>query len=187
VDRRFTLHEVRVYASPLQDAAQVDLGDAFLDITAEQVASMLFAVFLGALIGLERELSHKPLGLRTNVLICLGASIFTIASIQMGLTFGGSPERIAAQIVGGIGFLGAGAIIRDRGTVQGATTAATIWLVASLGIACGAGFFMIAMVGTALALFVLFGLHWVEKKLVRQSRGAAAKSTGSATDERIGP
>lgn len=138
-----------------------------MDITWEQLISMLAAVVLGALIGLERELSGKPLGLRTNILICLGACIFTIASIQLGLLYDGSPERIAAQIVGGVGFLGAGAIIRDRGTVQGATTAATIWLVASLGVACGAGFFFLAATGTILTLFVLFGLHPVERRLAR--------------------
>jgi len=134
---------------------------------------MLAAIALGALIGLEREASHKPIGLRTNILICLGACIFTIVSIQIGLMYEGSPDRIAAQIVGGIGFLGAGAIIRDRGTVQGATTAATIWLVASLGVACGAGFFVLATVGTVLALFVLFGLHPVERRLARH------RATGS--------
>jgi len=131
------------------------------------LVSMLAAVVLGALIGLERELSNKPLGLRTNILICLGACIFTIASIQLGLLYEGSPDRLAAQIVGGVGFLGAGAIIRDRGTVQGATTAATIWLVASLGVACGAGFFLVATAGTVLTLFVLFGLHPLERKLAR--------------------
>ena len=149
-----------------------------VNVSLEQIGSMLAAVLLGALIGLERELSRKPLGLRTNVLICLGASIFTIVSIQMGLALGGSPERIAAQIVGGIGFLGAGAIIRDRGTVQGATTAATIWLVASIGMACGAGYFAVALVGTALALFVLFGLHPFEKKMDQYRSGA-----GTVMDE----
>lgn len=149
-----------------------------MDITAEQIVSMLVAVVLGALIGLEREVSGKAVGLRTNILICLGASIFTIVSIRMGMTFGGSPERMAAQIVGGIGFLGAGAIIRDRGTVQGATTAATIWLVASLGVACGAGFFVIAILGTVLALLILFGLHPLEKDLARRraDRGARKDS-----------
>jgi putative Mg2+ transporter-C (MgtC) family protein len=138
-----------------------------MDIAAQQLISMLAAIVLGALIGLERELSNKPLGLRTNILICLGACIFTIASIELGLRFEGSADRIAAQVVGGVGFLGAGAIIRDRGTVQGATTAATIWLVASLGVACGAGFFLIATIGTVLTLFVLFGLHPVERRLAR--------------------
>lgn len=149
-----------------------------VDITVRQLISMLVAVALGAMIGLERELSDKPLGLRTNTLISLGACIFTIMSIQIGLAFHGSPGRMAAQIVGGIGFLGAGAIIRDRGTVQGATTAATIWLVASLGVACGAGFLAIAVTGTVLALFVLFGMHPLERKLARYRHATGTKYTG---------
>jgi len=151
-----------------------DIGT--MDITAQQLISMLAAIVLGALIGLERELSNKPLGLRTNILICLGACIFTIASIQIGLRFESPVDRIAAQVVGGVGFLGAGAIIRDRGTVQGATTAATIWLVASLGIACGAGFFLIATLGTLLTLFVLFGLHPFERWLARYRAGGHKQS-----------
>ena len=142
-----------------------------MDITWEQIGSMFAAVALGGLIGLERELGNKPVGLRTNILICLGAAIFTIVSVQMGRSLEGSSVRIAAQIVGGVGFLGAGAIIRDRGTVQGATTAATIWLVASLGMACGAGFFVLATVGTLLTLFVLFALHPLERKLDRRVSG----------------
>lgn len=137
-------------------------------ITAEQLASMFVATLIGALIGLEREVSHKPVGLRTNMLICLGACIFTIVSVQLGLSLGGAPERMAAQVVQGVGFLGAGAIIRDRGSVQGATTAATIWLVASLGVASGAGYFILAGVGTGLTLFVLFGLHPIEAWLDRR-------------------
>lgn len=155
-----------------------------MGLTVQQLISMLTAILLGAMIGLERELSEKPIGLRTNTLICLGACIFTIISIQIGLVYDGSPERIASQVVGGIGFLGAGAIIRDRGTVQGATTAATIWLVASLGVACGAGFFLLAAVGTVLALFVLFGLHLLERKLARHrttgSKQRADTNTGTS-------
>jgi len=149
-----------------------------MDFTSSQLISMLVAVVLGALIGLERELSNKPLGLRTNILICLGACLFTIASIEFAALYHGSADRIAAQIVGGVGFLGAGAIIRDRGTVQGATTAATIWLVASLGVACGAGFFVIAAAGTVLTLVVLFGLHPLERKLARH-RAVGGKQTYS--------
>lgn len=92
----------------------------------EQVVSLFVATLLGALIGLEREFNQKAAGLRTNILICIGACVFTLISRQMGAAFDGSATRIAAHIVGGIGFLGAGAIIRDRGGVQGITTAATI-------------------------------------------------------------
>ena len=108
-------------------------------IWQEDVFNILLATFLGAAIGLERELSGKSAGLRTNLLICLGAAIFTIISKRM-VVGEGSTTRVAAQIVTGVGFLGAGALIQDRRGVHGLTTAATIWLVASIGMACGAGF-----------------------------------------------
>jgi len=129
----------------------------------EDVYSIVLAVVFGAAIGLERELSHKAAGLRTNVLICLGAAVFTIISRQMAAGQQDSLTRIAAQIVTGVGFLGAGAIIVDRGGVHGLTTAATIWLVASIGMACGAGFYNLAIISTILAIAVLIGMA----KLVR--------------------
>jgi putative Mg2+ transporter-C (MgtC) family protein len=126
---------------------------------------IILAVLFGAAIGLEREVRGKAAGLRTNVLICLGASVFTIISKQMSLGIGGSPTRIAAQIVTGVGFLGAGAIIQDRGGVHGLTTAATIWLVASIGMACGAGHHTLAVISTFTAIAVLLGLGYLEKPL----------------------
>ena len=116
------------------------------------------AAILGAIIGLEREFHHKPAGLRTNILICIGAAVFTIISKQMALGTNDSFTRIAAQIVTGVGFLGAGAIIQDRGGVHGLTTAATIWLVSSIGMACGAGLFKLAIFTTFIAIFVLMVL-----------------------------
>jgi putative Mg2+ transporter-C (MgtC) family protein len=134
-----------------------------------QVISLLVAAVLGAAIGLERELNQKAAGLRTNILICLGACIFTLISRQMGSAFESSATRIAAHIVGGIGFLGAGAIIQDRAGVQGITTAATIWLVASIGMSCGAGLYGLAFVATALAILTLLGLGPLERKLKKYS------------------
>jgi len=125
--------------------------------------SIILAIVLGAVIGMEREISGKAAGLRTNVLICLGAAVFTIISRQMVAGTNGSVARIAAQIVTGVGFLGAGAIIQDRGGVHGLTTAATIWLVSSIGMACGAGFYGLAIVAALTAILVLIGLG----KLVR--------------------
>jgi len=119
---------------------------------------LFLAVLFGALIGSERQMSGKAAGLRTNILICLGAAIFTIVSREMGGGHSDSITRIAAQVVSGIGFLGAGAIIQDRGGVHGLTTAATIWLVASIGMACGAGFYLLALISTALAVIVLLVL-----------------------------
>jgi len=119
---------------------------------------LLMAAIFGALIGAERQLSGKAAGLRTNILICLGAAVYTIVSSEMGGGQSDSITRIAAQIVSGIGFLGAGAIIQDRGGIHGLTTAATIWLVASIGMACGAGFYLLALISTAIAVTVLLAL-----------------------------
>ena len=134
------------------------------------VLSVLLATAFGGAIGLEREISGKPAGLRTNILICLGAAVFTIISKQMAEP-GGSFTRIAAQIVTGVGFLGAGAIIQDRGGVHGLTSAATIWLVASIGMACGAHLYSLATITTGLAILVLIGLA----KLVRPLEPYGAK------------
>jgi putative Mg2+ transporter-C (MgtC) family protein len=130
------------------------------------VHSIILAVVLGAAIGLEREIRGKAAGLRTNVLICLGAAVFTIISRQMA---GGqdSITRIAAQIVTGVGFLGAGAVIQDRGGIYGLTTAATIWLVASVGMACGAKLYLLAVISTLIAIVVLVGFGQLEKPLGR--------------------
>lgn len=131
------------------------------------VLSIILAVVLGAAIGLEREVHRKAAGLRTNVLICLGAAVFTMISRQMGASHGGSLTRIAAGIVTGVGFLGAGAIIRERASVLGLTTAATIWLVASIGMACGAKLHLLAVISTLIAIIVLIGLGRLEKPLER--------------------
>jgi putative Mg2+ transporter-C (MgtC) family protein len=136
----------------------------------EDVFSILLATFLGAAIGLERELSGKSAGLRTNLLICLGAAIFTIISKRMYEFGEGSTTRIAAQIVTGVGFLGAGALIQDRRGVHGLTTAATIWLVASIGMACGAGFHDLAIVSTLITIIVLAGFLKLAKPLERYAK-----------------
>lgn len=133
----------------------------------DDLISILLATVLGAGIGLERELSHKAAGLRTNLLICLGAALFTIISAEMAAGANDSLTRIAAQIVTGVGFLGAGAIIQDRGGVHGMTTAATIWLVASIGMACGARFYQLAIISTLIILFVLICVGRLSKHLDR--------------------
>ncbi len=135
-----------------------------MELNWEHVVRLLAACVAGAIIGIERELHGKPAGLRTNVMICLGAALFTVLSIEMAAIGGriADPSRIAAQIVTGVGFLGAGAIIQLRGHVMGLTTAATIWLVASVGRALGAGDFILAGVATALTAGVLFGLSVAE-------------------------
>jgi len=127
--------------------------------------SIGLAILCGGLIGLEREISGKSAGLRTNLLICLGATLFTIISKNMGAGTYESSTRIAAQIVTGVGFLGAGAIIQDTGGVHGLTTAATIWLVASIGMACGAGYYWLASIPTVISLLILFGLGKLAKQI----------------------
>ena len=123
---------------------------------------LLLAAGLGAVLGVEREYRHKPAGLRTNILISIGAALFTIVSIQLATGGLGSGDRVAAQIVTGIGFLGAGAILRHGAMVQGMTTAATIWVNAAVGMAAGAGLLGLAIATTALTIAVLFGLPFIE-------------------------
>jgi len=139
----------------------------------EYLTAIVLAVAFGGIIGLERELSRKPAGLRTNVLICIGAAVFTIISRHLGAAAGDSITRITAQIVTGVGFLGAGAIIQDRGGIHGLTTAATIWLVASVGMACGAGLYRLAVMVTIITIFVLFVLGKLE--IIAESRRKSSK------------
>ncbi len=136
---------------------------------------LVLAVILGGAIGLERELQQKAAGLRTNILICAGAALFTELSLAMTAEFG-DPSRIAAQIVTGVGFLGAGAIIQGRGTVTGLTTAATMWLVAAIGMAVGFGALLEATGTTLLVVLVLVALRpierWIEKRRQLESGDA---------------
>jgi putative Mg2+ transporter-C (MgtC) family protein len=124
------------------------------------------AAGLGAAIGVERELRQKAAGLRTNMLIALGSAVFTVVSLEIART-GGTPDRIAAQIVTGIGFLGAGAILRSGRSIHGMTTAATIWVNASIGMAAGAGLYTVAVSGTIITLIVLALLPYFEQRLDR--------------------
>jgi putative Mg2+ transporter-C (MgtC) family protein len=130
-------------------------------MSADVVWRLLLAAALGAAIGLEREYRQKPAGLRTNILIAIGSCLFTILSVSLTA---GAPDqsRVAGQIVTGIGFLGGGAILRNRDTVHGMTTAATIWVNAAIGIACGTGQNALALVTTTLTLVVLIVLPPIE-------------------------
>ncbi|HSB61243.1 MAG TPA: MgtC/SapB family protein [Vicinamibacteria bacterium] len=128
----------------------------------ELLFQLAVAVLLGGAIGLERELSGKPAGLRTNVLICTGAAFFTVLSLHIAADRG-DPARVAAQILPGIGFIGAGTILHMRGAVTGLTSAATIWVVAAIGMALGSNAYLEAIGATALVLLVLGGLRKVER------------------------
>ena len=123
------------------------------------VLRLLLALALGAAVGYQRERAGKPAGLRTHVLICLGAALFTVASIY-GFGPASDPARVAAVVLVGIGFLGAGVIMRTgEGVVAGLTTAATMWAVAGIGLAAGAGLYVASAVATALILIVLYLPH----------------------------
>lgn len=134
-------------------------------------AKLVLAILCGGAIGFERELSRKAAGLRTNVLICMGSALFMIISRHIG---GGAPytdpARLVAQVVTGIGFLGAGVILQARGSITGLTTAATIFVVGAVGIAIGDGMFGAALLATALIIVVLVVLRRVERFVLRRQR-----------------
>jgi putative Mg2+ transporter-C (MgtC) family protein len=143
--------------------------DAFrLDLAAKLIA----AILIGGGIGLERELKGKPAGLRTNILICVGSALLMDLSMNLAAVHGGDPGRIAAQVVTGIGFLGAGTILHTRGQITGLTSAATIWVVAALGLTIGAEYFVEALGSTVTVMIVLVGLGWVERRYLNDAQEA---------------
>ncbi|UCC11299.1 MAG: MgtC/SapB family protein [candidate division WOR-3 bacterium] len=137
-----------------------------MDVTTI-IIRVAISIGIGGLVGLERELEHKPAGLRTIILVCLGSTLFMLIGYELGL-IGSELGRIVAGVVTGIGFLGAGAIIRARGEVYGLTTAATIWLASGLGIAIGAGYYKLAIVACVSVLIVLRLLGIVERVINRK-------------------
>src|SRR5207249_4249248 len=126
---------------------------------------LLLAAILGGMVGIEREIRDKPAGLRTNILICVGSTLFMSISTKVAQLLGGDPTRIAAQIISGIGFLGAGAVLQSHGFVLGLTTAATIWVVAGVGMALGSGMYLVAVFATAMSLVTLYFLSFVEDRI----------------------
>lgn len=135
-------------------------------ISEEELTKLLLAILAGGLIGIEREFRDKAAGFRTNILICMGATLFTMFSLKLGKDE--DPVRIAAAIVSGVGFLGAGAILQNKGRVMGLTTAATIWLTAALGMGIGGGFYEIVAVAGGAILIVLwvfpFFEYWIDNR-----------------------
>lgn len=155
----------------LQSTGMSAMIEAFrLDLATK----LLLAGLAGGAIGLERQISGKPAGLRTNILICVGSALLMDLSMNLGMAFGGprvgDPARLAAQVVTGIGFIGAGTIMQSRGTITGLTSAATIWVVAAIGLTVGAGFFVEALGATATVMIVLSGLGTLEHRLLRARR-----------------
>ncbi|HKJ79685.1 MAG TPA: MgtC/SapB family protein [Prolixibacteraceae bacterium] len=133
---------------------------------------ILVAFILGMLIGIERETQDQPAGMRTHILICIGATVVMLISIFIPQTFtnfqNGDPGRIAAQVVSGIGFLGAGAILKFGTDIKGLTTAASIWTIAAVGLAVGAGMFVVAFIAVGVILFALTIMDIFEKKLFKE-------------------
>jgi len=151
-------------------------------IVGSSLTRLLLAAILGGAIGLEREYKQRPAGLRTNMFICFGAAMFTVLSQQLA----GVPSdaaRIAAQIIPGIGFIGAGSIIHNRGLTSGLTTAATIFVVASVGMAAGGGLYVTAMFATGLVLVALFVLGHMEETFNVKLLLWSYEVTGSSVDD----
>lgn len=153
------MHEKQIVAMTFMDSVQY-LGP-----------KLFFAIFCGGLIGLERELKSKAAGIKTNMLICVGAMLYTAISVMMAsseeqIGVRGDPSRIAAQIVSGIGFIGGGAILQSKGNVVGMTTAATIWLVAAIGTWIGIGQIEVALAVTICILLVLVSVTFFENRFL---------------------
>jgi|YelNatPaOPRAMG01_1025707.scaffolds.fasta_scaffold05870_9 putative Mg2+ transporter-C (MgtC) family protein len=136
---------------------------------SETFLSLILAVLLGGVIGIEREITHKPAGLRTHMLVCLGSCLFTIISVH---EFNVDPARLAAGIVTGIGFIGAGAIIAERERVVGITTAASLWVTAAIGLTMGVGNYLLASLATLLVFIIL------SSRLIFRKLRMRAKNTG---------
>ena len=160
----------------IRDVLQYEMSSAGISLLRLGVAAVL-----GGAIGIERELKHRPAGLRTNLFICLGAAMFTLLSDQLATKFIGDHTRIAAQIIPGIGFIGAGSILHSRGDlVTGITSAATLFVVASVGMAVGGGLYLTATFATALILLCLFLLGRAEQRFKLLVN--TYEVTGSSTD-----
>jgi len=141
-----------------------------MEFSQTDLIKILLSLLIGAIIGAEREFRNKSAGFRTIILITLGSTLFTILSYHIGI--GTSPERIASNIVVGIGFLGAGVIFKTENRVNGLTTASAIWIAAALGMGIGSGYYFLSIIAAALVLFILYGFILMEKYIdsIHQSR-----------------
>lgn len=138
---------------------------------------LLLALSLGALLGYNRERIGKPAGLRTHMMVTLGAALFVLTGIELMIEYQArvpgsqlDPTRVLQGVVGGIGFLGAGSIIHSRGNVEGVTTAASVWVAGAIGAGCGLGFYALASVTTGLALFTLAAVGFVERRILDSTK-----------------
>lgn len=134
--------------------------------TIALIFRILLSVILGAIVGFEREIEEKPAGIRTHILVCMGATLFTISSFYLTPLSSGDATRIAAGIVTGIGFIGAGSIIATKGHVKGLTTAASLWVVSGIGMMVGLGSYILSS-ASAIIVFIILRLGEIEKKILK--------------------
>ncbi|MFQ5669222.1 MAG: MgtC/SapB family protein [Acidobacteriota bacterium] len=149
----------------------------------ETVLRLGMAVLLGGMLGLEREAMRKAAGLRTHMMVSLGAAAFTLVTFEIFEAVMGmmdqtrsDPIRIVEGVIGGVGFLGAGTIIRSRGSLEGVTTASSIWVVGAVGLSCGAGYFHVAAIITGLAIVIISGIGRLQDRFFPDSRKKASPS-----------
>jgi putative Mg2+ transporter-C (MgtC) family protein len=158
------------------------IGSQMETVLSSTVVRLVVAAILGGAIGLERQLRHKPAGLRTNMFICFGAAMFTVLSDKLAGSIGGDHTRVAAQIIPGIGFIGAGSILHSRGSVVGLTTAATLFVVASVGMAAGGGLYITALFATIVILISLAVLGKLERHFQVRSVLVTYEVTGRSAE-----
>jgi putative Mg2+ transporter-C (MgtC) family protein len=159
------------------------LQESLSTVPAHALVRLMLAALLGGVIGLERELKHRPAGLRTNMFICFGAAMFTLLSAT--LAQGSDTTRIASQIIPGIGFIGAGSILHARGSINGLTTAATLFVVASVGMAVGGGLYVTAIFATLVVLLILFTLGRIEDIFNLKILTFSYEAAGASPDDVI--
>ena len=155
-------------------------------VLSSTMLRLVVAAVLGGVIGLERQLRKKPAGLRTNMFICFGSAMFTIMSDQLASTYGGDHTRVAAQIIPGIGFIGAGSILHAKGSVTGLTTAATLFVVASVGMAVGGGLYITAVFATLMILAALALLGRLEQSFELKTFRQSYEVVGRSVEELLG-
>lgn len=158
-------------------------GEMVSGIVSSSLARLVLAAVLGGVIGLEREIKHKPAGLRTNMFICFGAALFTVLSDALSGAHTADHTRIAAQIIPGIGFIGAGSILHTRGLTTGLTTAATLFVVASVGMASGGGFYLTAAFSTLVIVATLIAVGHLEVTFNLKLLLVSYEVTGGSEEE----
>ncbi|GAA0380673.1 MgtC/SapB family protein [Bacillus horti] len=175
----------------LQDAWQAFTGTHYYEITIR----LLLATFLGGLVGIEREQNNHPAGFRTHILVCVGSTLIMLISMygfeefiynNPQINTIQDPARLAAQVVSGIGFLGAGTILVHGGTIRGLTTAASLWVVAGIGLALGTGFYYGAALATVLVLVSLVVLNKIEEAFIRKGKSQLIQITVKDSPGKLG-